>query len=91
MATTKQDDQVKTAPRRALVLGAPAVADATKASKKADVVEQAEKVLVNVPKAFILHDDSGVPHKYAAGTYRMLTEHATHWYSESHGVTQTQD
>lgn len=45
------------------------------------------KVMVNVPKAFILTDDGYNEHKYGVGAQMMLESHANHEYAIANGVT----
>lgn len=45
------------------------------------------KVMVNVPRGFILTTDDYVQHAYKAGQQEMLTTHAEHSYSKANGVT----
>jgi hypothetical protein len=45
------------------------------------------RVLVNVPEAFSLTDDTGTTYSFAKGVIPMSPAHRDHWYSKANGVT----
>lgn len=61
------------------------------ASDVDDSVENGPKVLVNVPRGFILTDDGHNQHAFKSGQQMMLEVHADHAYSIANGVTKVAD
>lgn len=60
-------------------------------AEDADAVEESNngpKVMVNVPRPFILTDDGYNEHKYVMGQQWMPEAHADHSYAIANGVTR---
>lgn len=59
-----------------------------RAAGLAEKLAAEEKILVNVPKAFILTLDDHTPIQVRVGVQKMPKTMVDHWYSKAMGVTE---